>query len=580
VRLGSTRISVVLAVALPLFGLQLGLLMDDYTLVLRARGQLDAFGSPWDLFRFTGASSADFHRLIELGYWPWWSWPELKLAFFRPLSSALIHFDVGVLGDHPLLWHLHSIAWYLAVCALVFALYRRIVPAAAAGLALLFFVVDDTHTMTVAWLANRNSLVAAVPALAGLLLHLKWREDGWRPGAPLSALAYAAALAGGESALGVLVFVVAYEALYAADQPWRRRALACLPLVGVLVPWALLYRALDRGAFGSAMYLDPSSEPSVYLAAASARFFALLGTLTLGANSDSWIYVAKTQPLLVASGVAGAVLTTLWLLRARGQWSDAEWKRLRWLIGCALLSLAPLLATFPANRLLLAPSIASAAVLASLLHALRGVPGWFSRAGRVVLWVTNVAIAIPPWAVAPWIMAHAADETERAFHETTLSDEALSRRVVLFVAPDWSATQFGSQLRTLGGHSAPRAWHVLSFALHDHTLKRVADSVFELEVEGGQWLESGFEGLSRADRFTLQPGDSVTLEDMKLTVVEVASGRPSKIRAELLRPLSELTFIQWREGRLVPLELPPVGEAVRLRHEPAVVERFYQALGS
>src|SRR5690606_22597983 len=136
---------------------------------------------------------------------------EMRVGFFRPLSSALIHLDLAAFGDRVVLWHLHSIAWYLALLALVLALYRRVLPPGAAELAVLFFAVDDAHSIPVGWLANRNSLVAAVPALAGLLLHLEWRERGFKPGAPLSALAYAVALLGGESALGALAYVGAYE---------------------------------------------------------------------------------------------------------------------------------------------------------------------------------------------------------------------------------------------------------------------------------------------------------------------------------------------------------------------------------
>jgi len=151
------RCAIVLAFVLPLFGLQVGLAIDDYFMVLRARGQFDGFASAWNLFDFVGRSEEGLHRLIELGFWPWWTWPALKLRFFRPLSSALIHFDVNVIGDHITLGHLHSIVWYLALVALVHAFYRRVVPAPAVGIALFFFVIDDTHVQAVAWLANRNA---------------------------------------------------------------------------------------------------------------------------------------------------------------------------------------------------------------------------------------------------------------------------------------------------------------------------------------------------------------------------------------------------------------------------------------
>ena len=82
---------------------------------------------------------------------------------------------------------------------------------ACLALALLVFTLDSSHTWPVAWIANRNALVAAVPALLGLVAHLRWREQGWRPGLPLSMLGLGVGLLGGEAALGVFAYVGAYE---------------------------------------------------------------------------------------------------------------------------------------------------------------------------------------------------------------------------------------------------------------------------------------------------------------------------------------------------------------------------------
>ena len=141
--------------ALSLCTLQLGLIVDDWAQILRARGQLPQLGDAWDLYNFTGAPGA-FPKMIADGPYPWWSYAQMRLGFFRPLSSALIHLDVNVIGDHVVLWNLHSIAWYLALLGLVFALYRRVLSSAAAPLALLFFAIDDAHWMPVGWLANRS----------------------------------------------------------------------------------------------------------------------------------------------------------------------------------------------------------------------------------------------------------------------------------------------------------------------------------------------------------------------------------------------------------------------------------------
>ena len=92
----------------------------------------------------------------------------------------------------------------------------RLSPAVSAALAgtggvpaLFLFAVDESHLFAALWLANRNALVAAVPVLFGLCAHLRWREDGWRWGLPLSLGGYVVGLLGGETALGALAYLAA-----------------------------------------------------------------------------------------------------------------------------------------------------------------------------------------------------------------------------------------------------------------------------------------------------------------------------------------------------------------------------------
>lgn len=574
-----TRFAFALGLLLSLCTLQLGLAVDDWGQILRVRGALTELGGPWDLYRFTGVDQAQMERLIFSGPYPWWTKPDIRAGFFRPLSSALIHLDVRVIGDHVVLWHLHSIAWYLLLLGLVLAFYRRVLPAAAAPVALLFFAIDDAHWMPVGWLANRNSLVSVSLALGGALLHLRWREHGFKAGAPLSALAYAAALCGGESALGVLGFVGLYELMNVRGEPVRRRALALLPLLGVFICWAVAYRSLGYGAQGSAIYIDPVHEPLEYLREAPGRILVLLGSLTLGVTSDLWIFMSKGRLLLTGLGVLGLLLFVVLVRRARPRWSPGEWRRLRWLLCSGALGLLPVIATFPADRLLLVPSIASAGLVGALLHALWSEAGALARFGRVLLVVTQGVAALPAWVVNPHFFQVGATYVENGVTQVPLSDEALSKHVVLVAAPDPLVAMYGQLARMLHGRPAPLAWHNLSFTPRDHRLTRVAEDVIELEVIDGRMIDTVMEQLFRAPRFPLDPGWSVALSGMTLTVVESNQGRPTKLRVTFQQPLSEVTFVDWRGGRLVPLTLPAVGESVLLEHEQGPMDQLRVFLG-
>src|SRR5262245_18230344 len=86
--------AVALALSLSLPALGNGFRFDDhYHRLALLRGQAQGYGNGAgvsDLFSFAVGDPALGARAIEDGVVPWWTFPGLKLAFFRPLS-ALTH---------------------------------------------------------------------------------------------------------------------------------------------------------------------------------------------------------------------------------------------------------------------------------------------------------------------------------------------------------------------------------------------------------------------------------------------------------------------------------------------------------
>ena len=137
-----------LAVLLCSGSLQLGWHADDYMhrAVLTRPGELPGLvQSPLDIFAFIAGDPETNLELKRQGLLPWWSSPELRLCFFRPLSSLTHWMDYRLWPDSPWLMHAHSLLWLgLAVAAAAF-LFRRFEPLPVAGLAALLFAVDDAH---------------------------------------------------------------------------------------------------------------------------------------------------------------------------------------------------------------------------------------------------------------------------------------------------------------------------------------------------------------------------------------------------------------------------------------------------
>ena len=545
--------------------LRLGLLLDD-DFHRALIGGMRYPHRPLDLYAFAPGDPSAMAPLIERGPFPWFTPPELKLNFFRPLSSALVYLDVWLFGSNVWAAHLHSIAWYLALVAVVALFYRSLLPEGLAGFALVLYAIDASHSAPAGWLANRNALVAAVPAVLGLYAHLAWRTRGFKPGAWLSALGYAVGLCGGEAAIAALVYVPAFE-LFGATGPRRERLRALLPLALVACSWAVAYRALGYGAAGSGIYLDPVADPARYLATAAPRLSALLGALTVGLPSDFWLTPA-TRPVLVAVGVLGVALVA-WLFRRVRPTLDAPVRRtLTWLTAGSLVGLLPALAVFPSDRLLLMPTLGSLAVFAVLLGAL-----WKERAKlapRLALLVLGAAHLVFPfagWALEPATLAKMARSVERGALEPGLSGEQLSRRIIAVAAPDFAQTLYLSLVRRREGLPLPESWNVLSFAPYDHRLTRVSERAFEVEVVGGAQFGTVYEQMVRGERFGLLPGQRVRLWHAWVTVVESDGYHVRRLRLDLDDSPEAWQFVRWRDGRVVPLEKPPVGGQVLIERQ-------------
>lgn len=562
------RTALILATLLALPFCWVGLFADDYFHQLAIEGQPLMPVTAWDLFTFAWGDPARLQPIIERGPYSWWSLPELKFSFLRPLSCALANFDHLAFGRAFLFHHLHSIAWYVGLVAVVTALLRRALGLASpiAALAAILFALDDSHTVITGWIANRNALVATLPALLGVLAHLWWRERGARAGLPLSLLACAVGLSAGEPALGAIAYLVAYE-LTAAPGSWRTRLLSLVPIAALGVCYILVYRAMGSGAYGSEMYIDPMREPLRFLTLAPPKALALIGAQFLGSTADLWLVVLAARPVLVIMGVVALGVMTVLLRKIWPRLEEAERRGLRWLIVGAALSVVPVLATFPLNRLLLMPSIGGSALIAAVLwHGFRAVDDRVLRYGARMLFVTSVVVGVLAWPMAAFAIKVVAKEQIRSSMETKLSDEALTGRVFVFVAPDPAASLYVPMVRAWNHKPVGRSFVTISFAPFAHRLKRTAVDTVELEVVDGRMLETVFEQLMRSTAFPVPMGLKVRLSGAELTVIGFDQGLPNRVsvRFDQNPEAGDYTLAKWEDGQLAPLVLPGVGETLEL----------------
>jgi hypothetical protein len=217
------------------------------------------------MFDFVENNPKQLHEAMEVGMVPWWTSKALKVSFFRPVTALTHWVDYHLWPDNYAMMHLQSVLWFGAFVLMAALVYRRFMtPCWVAGLAALLFAIDDAHGVPVGWLANRNSLVAAVFGFLALLCHDRWRRHGHRGGVVYAPLVFLVGLLSAEAGLGAGAYLLSYEVFMVKDK-LQKRVMALLPYAAVFAGWYIIFKISGFGTSGSGAYIDPGQQPLAYL---------------------------------------------------------------------------------------------------------------------------------------------------------------------------------------------------------------------------------------------------------------------------------------------------------------------------
>ena len=572
------------------FGLDVGWIIDDH--VQRAALTRHSDFPEWhrsagSLFTFTDGDRDDLRESVARGTWPWWSAPDLHLAFWRPISGWSHALDYRAWPENPWLMHLHSLAWFLLALVVLLALYRHVLPhPAVAGLAGLIYAVDDSQAIPVLWLANRNAVLAVAFGAAALAAHDRWRRAGWKAGAIAGPLLLLAAVLANEGAVAVGGYLLAY-AICLDPAPWRERLAALLPSAGVGLAWAVAYKIGDYGAVGSGIYIDPAAEPLRAATLAVERAPLLLWGWWGFPPAD----LASILPdatrwwrwLVIMTLLALLTLLLRGLLRREAV--------ARFLGLGMLLALLPATTTFPSNRLLGFVGIGASGLLALALADLASTATtgrrWPRRALIAVFVLIHLVVA-PLLARSNMAQMLQLERTVRRAAESLaeLADRPQeSEAEVIIVATPAGFVSFTSGI-TAALVYGWRPWpiQVLSSSIYDTEITRTDASTLVIRPRGGflrrpgmphpAGIESEVSGpdprrffplldhlFRNVERDGFQVGDRVELDGKSIEIVEASEGRPLAVAVDFSEPLesSRWLFLVWRQGRYERFRMPEVG---------------------
>ncbi|HSD26190.1 MAG TPA: hypothetical protein VLL75_02750 [Vicinamibacteria bacterium] len=553
--------------------LGVGPMGDDYMHMARVDPRLRAPGfayAPLDLFTFVSGDPAQRAVLLEEGIFGWWMAPDFRMSFWRPLSSLTHVLDHLAWPHSWVLAHAHSMLWLAALLAVLAFLYRRFHVPWIAHLALLLYAVDDARGWVLGWVANRNVLVAATLAFAALAAHDRARRDGWRPGSWLAPALFAAALLGGEAALCVTGYLLAH-ALFLDSGPLARRLARLWPYAALSVAWLAAYKGLGYGTSGGGMYLNPLDEPGAYLGGLTERLPVLAAAQVGLGLADAWLALPREARVLAYSlalltlVVFAAVLAPLWRRLPECRF---------WALG-AVLSLPPMCATYPMDRLLVFAGVgAMAAVALVLAEWLEGGVTLLPRPRRilasgvalmlVLLHVVLAPVLLPLRVLAVGFLAGMGDRLEASIP----ADATIRRKSLIILTSSAEMTTFPPWMqRQVSGAPRPARMRVLASCFSNVDVSRPDATTLRMRPEKG-FLDNEWLRMVRGPSRPFRRGDDVVLSDVRVRVRDVtADGRPAEADFTFGVPLEDPTLVWTRlqgGGTLVPWAPPAVGESQRL----------------
>ena len=514
------------------------------------RGTFPSPRGPFDLYNFV--SDADRKLLVDRGVLPWWTHPHLTIRFFRPLSS-LIRWTELRLGHHPLLEHVHSLAWWIAAVLAARALYRRWLSPRATILATAIFALAPCHATPVAWIANREVLIAVVFGTLGLVASARARSEGGARPLLLAFLFFTLAMLSGEYALAFGGYALA--SLVLERTPFERRVFAFGAFAVPAVVTLAVRHALGYGNAGSSFYRDPFTQTADFFSGAPRRIAELAFDGWLSLDAD---WVKDAEPWLL--GIALVLLVVLMRVAVRpgidALSSDAR-RATRALAWGSVLALAPLVGVAPKPRLLGVVMLGIAPVVAVALDR-----AWFPSAEGAAPRGGILALAL-----AFFQLVHAPVMTlfgGRDFREVAVSFTSHAREIVERTSGDplhakvvlartgWQNVIFlPFALRADG--KLPERWWVLSLTPHALLVRTGPRSVEIVVPKGRSYFPTGPTDLFRSIDDPLGAGDVVRVPGMTATVVQTGEHHAARLRFDFDDSLDSMLWVAdgrngWRDA--------------------------------
>jgi len=562
-------IAALFAVVVSLPTLITGFIADDYQQrVLFLQG--NPHDNPYEFFhRGTPQTEAN----IQGGIVPWWVYPDSKVSFYRPIAHWLMMMDYRLWPDSRMLMHLHSVLWYGLLALAAGLAYRQLMPTRwVAGCAAVLFAVDASHSVAVAWLCNRATMLGFLVSTLALLCYQREKLQWYVLGCAL----FAISLACGEPALAMSGYFFAYE-LCLSDRPLARRILRLVPYALVAVGWLAYWKIHGYGTAGPGIYTDPTVEPLQFLQEMMYRMPAyLVGQFLVLPSADFFSAMVITQTLRTIGLVYSWIIVALlfWILTPLLRSS-----RLARFYGVGLLVSGVLICgQTPVGRSLWFVGFGAIGLLAlyieQFLGRFRALP-LSPRLLRVTTPFTTFVVVLHLW-VSPLLFITYGQlvgygDTIVDTHYLHLPDDGPPGKKVLILST-WNyygsieyplLKDRGLAVGSKPSRPPPSITHIVALTEGSEEFVLTRKDADTLLVNATKYIEGGL----RSGHYGFNMGDRVVLNEVEMEVLAVTPSRRARMVEYRFKPGVLATYepIRWNRGKFEPTTLPAIGESVTIK---------------
>jgi hypothetical protein len=548
-----------------------GLDLDDYfhRAVLSGSDRFeDKLPGPQGMFRFISGDPERAQGIMDIGILPWWTDPNIKAEFLQLIPTQSHILDYWLWPERPELMHVHSLFWFAVLILLVAWFYRRILGATwLAGVAVLLFAMEDGHGSPVGWICNRNTLIAASFGVGCLIAHDFWRRERKGGAFWVALLLWVLSLCSKEAGIATCAYVFAY-ALWLDESTLWQRFRTLVPYGVVLVVWRIVRDSLGFGVANIGFYVDPITDPGQFAMALLERYpVLLLGQW--GIPSDFSVFHGEllgSRLWWLAVGYVCVLGFLFWPLLRRDRIA-------RFFATGMLLSVIPICATFPQDRLLMFVGLGAFGLMVQFWNAVFAANGprpsfvlWRAAAVPVAVLLALLHVLVAPFLLpartAPFKWA-------QPFYVRGPFDETIVKQDLVVVnAPVPMFAAYGLFICEHDGMPVPRAVRTLAPGISAVHVRRSDDRTLEITPHAG-YLNFP-DNLFRNEQHRLQRGEQVHLPRMTATILRLTDdehgGRPETVVFRFTKPLEDASFrwLRFHAGQYVPWTPPAVGKEVTL----------------